>query len=89
MHLHKQKLTKYFRGHYIIMVGVTNFKELGVTFSCSVFAAFFWELPKNFPHVWLILRLPLSLSRFDEDFLISTGTVFIFIQISQNYQNAP
>ena len=53
MHLHKQKLTKYFRGHYIIMVGVTNFKELGVTFSCSVFAAFFWELPKNFPHVWL------------------------------------
>ena len=52
MHLHKQKLTKYFRGHYIIMVGVTNFKELGVTFSCSVFAAFFWELPKNFPHVW-------------------------------------
>ena len=51
MHLHKQKLTKYFRGHYIIMVGVTNFKELGVTFSCSVFAAFFWELPKNFPHV--------------------------------------
>jgi hypothetical protein len=51
MHLHKQKLTKYFRGHYIIMGGVTNFKELGVTFSCSVFAAFFWELPKNFPHV--------------------------------------
>ena len=55
MHLHKQKLTKYFRGHYIIMVGVTNFKELGVTFSCSVFAAFFWELPKNFPHVCLRL----------------------------------
>ena len=55
MHLHKQKLTKYFRGHYIIMVGVTNFKELGVTFSCSVFAAFFWELPKNFPHVWTYL----------------------------------
>ena len=56
MHLHKQKLTKYFRGHYIIMVGVTNFKELGVTFSCSVFAAFFWELPKNFPHVWFLLN---------------------------------
>ena len=45
MHLHKQKLTKYFRGHYIIMVGVTNFKELGVTFSCSVFLG----VTKKFP----------------------------------------
>ena len=60
MHLHKQKLTKYFRGHYIIMVGVTNFKELGVTFSCSVFLG----VTKKFPTCMMTKPNFLSIHRF-------------------------